>query len=59
MSDDAVRSQRRKPMGGAATRRGPGEAARAALGALRWWWAVGRHYRPERHYMRGANRAAA
>ena len=59
MSDDAVWSQRRKSMGGAATRRGPGEVARTALGALRWWWAVGRHYRPERRYMRGVNRATA
>ncbi len=25
----------------------------AALGALRRWWAGGRHYRPERWYMRG------
>jgi hypothetical protein len=25
----------------------------AALGALRRWWAGGRHYRPERRYMRG------
>jgi hypothetical protein len=25
----------------------------AALGALRRWWAAGRHYRPERRYMRG------
>ena len=59
MSDDAVWSQRRKPMGGAAARRGPGEVAQTALGALHWWWAVGRHYRPERRYMRGGSRAAA
>lgn len=26
---------------------------RAAAGALRRWWAEERHYRPERHYMRG------
>jgi hypothetical protein len=25
----------------------------AALGALRRWWAAGRHYHPERRYMRG------
>ena len=34
-----------------------------ALAALRRWWAGGRHYRPERRYMRGgqphARRAAA
>jgi len=24
-----------------------------ALAALRRWWSVGRHYRPERRYMRG------
>ncbi len=59
MSDDAARSQCRKPRGVAATRRGPGEVARTALGALRWWWAVGRHYRPERRYMRGGSRVAA
>ena len=59
MSEDAARSQRRKPTAGGAARRGPKETLRTALGALRWWWAVGRHYRPERRYMRGANRAAA
>lgn len=26
---------------------------RAVAGALRRWWAEERHYRPERHYMRG------
>jgi hypothetical protein len=26
---------------------------RSALGALLRWWAEGRHYRPERRYMRG------
>ena len=25
----------------------------AAIAALRRWWAAGRHYRPERRYMRG------
>ena len=25
----------------------------AARAALRRWWAAGRHYRPERRYMRG------
>ncbi len=24
-----------------------------ALSALRSWWSTGRHYRPERRYMRG------
>ena len=28
----------------------------AALGALRRWWVAGRHYRPERRYMRGGGR---
>ena len=28
-------------------------AVAAALGALRGWWVAGRHYRPERRYMRG------
>jgi hypothetical protein len=59
MSVDVPRSQRRKATGGAAGRRGPGGLARTALDALRWWWAVGRHYRPERRYMRGGSRAAA
>jgi hypothetical protein len=26
---------------------------RSTLGALHRWWAEGRHYRPERRYMRG------
>jgi hypothetical protein len=59
MSVDVTRSQRRKATGGAAGRRRPGELARTAFDALRWWWAVGRHYRPERRYMRGEKPAVA
>ena len=59
MSVDVTRSRRRKATGGAGGRRGPGETARTALDALRWWWTVGRHYRPERRYMRGGKPAAA
>jgi hypothetical protein len=31
----------------------------AALDAVRRWWRIGRHYRPERRYMRGGRRDAA
>ena len=50
-----ARDQDRKPPYASA----PGAARRwtdalpAALAALRWWWTTGRHYHPERHYMRG------
>ncbi len=37
----------------AATSRGALRTVAAALAALRRWWAAGRHYRPERRYMRG------
>ena len=30
-----------------------------ARAALRRWWAAGRHYRPERRYMRGGQPRAA
>ncbi len=36
-----------------ATPRGALRTIAAALAALRRWWAAGRHYRPERRYMRG------
>ncbi len=36
-----------------ATPRGVFRAIPVALGALRRWWVAGRHYRPERRYMRG------
>ncbi len=32
---------------------GPSRRVRAVVRALRRWWAEERHYRPERHYMRG------
>ncbi len=37
----------------AATSHGALRTVAAALAALRRWWAAGRHYRPERRYMRG------
>jgi hypothetical protein len=58
MSVDAPPSQGREPTRAADTRRGPVEIAWTVLGALRWWWAVGRHYRPEQRYMRGGSRTA-
>ena len=39
---------------------GPFRRITAVLGALRRWWAAaGRHYRPERRYMRGGQPRAA
>ena len=37
----------------AATPHGAFRTIAAALAAVRRWWAAGRHYRPERSYMRG------
>jgi hypothetical protein len=39
-----------RPGGGA-----PGAALAVTLRALAHWWSVGRHYRPERRYMRGGS----
>jgi hypothetical protein len=39
-----------RPGGGA-----PGGALAVTLRALAHWWSVGRHYRPERRYMRGGS----
>jgi hypothetical protein len=58
MSENAPWSHRGEPPRDAAMRHSSGKAARTMLGALRWWWAVGRHYRPERRYMRGGNSGA-
>ncbi len=55
MADTEVRSQypRTRRAVPVATPRGAFRTIQAALGALRRWWAAGRHYRPERRYMRG------
>ena len=37
----------------AATPHGALRTAAATLAAVRRWWVAGRHYRPERRYMRG------
>jgi hypothetical protein len=42
-----------RPAAPAWTPHGTLGAVAAALGALRRWWVAGRHYRPERRYMRG------
>lgn len=49
--ENSARHRRAAPAGAAA--RGLSCRLRAAAGALRRWWAEERHYRPERHYMRG------
>jgi hypothetical protein len=56
----------RAPHGSVVRRAAPAAAPRGALrtvaaafGALRRWWAAGRHYRPERRYMRGGRPHAA
>ncbi len=37
----------------AAKSRGAFRMIPVAFGALRRWWSAGRHYRPERRYLRG------
>ena len=39
--------------------RSVGGALAMTLRALTRWWSVGRHYRPERRYMRGGGARAA
>jgi hypothetical protein len=56
MAAIALQTQaRRTPAAPLPTR--AGGALAAPLRALAHWWSVGRHYRPERRYMRGGSGA--